>query len=261
MKEEIQKIYKMAYASGMDKFFETRWFSERAISQLMENSVLCDQFAMLTQRFAMNPHDPAYPVQLQVTQSLEAMVVWSMLGLCRKVANTKDAAGNVNEDDVKEGVLEAAKRLEIFQALILGKYMSPESAPKGPETTQNGTGLEGQMKSRGYEFWHLVHRFLIRREDSGESPQVEEVLSSCRSLLESREPRDVIYSIMVARHYGPQVPGFPNHMKQPKTSDEINIDSKLAVAKKLLEDEAGGRGTNQVVQRLCGMAVRSWSLS
>ena len=249
----------MAYALGMDKFFETRWFSERGLDQLLANSVLCDQFAMLTHRFAMNPQDPMYATQLQITQSLEAMVVWSMLGMSRKVARIKDEAGIVQEEDVRDGVLDAARRIEIFQALITGKYQLPDADPTESEPKANGTGVQGQLESRGHKFWHHVHTFLTLRPDSAEAVQEIEVnLTACRTLLDSMENRDVIYSIMVARYYGPKVPGFPERMRPPETNDEKDIDAKLAVAKRLLEDEAAGRGTNQVVQRLCGAAVRSW---
>ena len=259
VKADIRRIYSLAYAPGMDKFLETRWFSERGVDQLMTHSILCDQFAMLRHRFTMPPQDPQYGQHMAVTTSLEAIVVWSMLAMCRKVAATKDESGNVGEEDVREGVLEAAKRLEIFEALITGQYMSVESSPKAPDAKPNGPALQGQLKSREYDFWHNVHTFLTRRDETPESAQViNEGLTACRNLLERRENRDVIYSIMVARHYGPKVPGFPDRMKQPETNDEKDVDAKLAVAKRLLEDEASGRGTNQVVQRLCGVAVRSW---
>lgn len=239
----------------MDKFLETRWFAERGVNHLMENSVLCDQFMMLIHRYGMNPQDPNYYVHLSITQSLEAMVVWSMLGMCRKIANTKNEAGQVNEDEVKEGVLDAAKRLEIFEALVTGEYVSPDSAPQDVETNTNG--LASQLKSREQEFWRSVHTFLTLRDDNPDSAQgIENALSSCRGLLENRENRDVIYSIMIVRHIGAN----KIDTKQPETNDEKDTNAKLAVAKRLVEDEASGKGTNQVVQRLCGVAARSWAL-
>ena len=250
----------MAYASGMDKFFETRWFSERGLGHLLANSVLCDQFVNLIRRFAMNQQDPAYAVELRITHSLEAMVVWSMLGMCRKVAFIKSESEEIDAEDLTAGVVEASKRVEIFEALVTGNYLSPESAQTEPSKA-NGSALEGQLKTREIEFWSLVNRFLAIREDSPTAMKdINETLTSCRNLLESREQRDVLYSIMVARYFGPKLQGFPNQMKQPETNDETDISTKLTVAKRFLEDEAGGRGTNQVVQRLSGIAVRSWSL-
>lgn len=258
-KNEIKKIYSLAYAVGMDKFFETRWFSDRGLDQLLGNSILCDQFAMLTHRFAMNPQEPMYAAQLQMTQSLEATVIWSMLEMSRKVASAKDDAGNINAEDAQSAVVETAKRVETFRALITGAFQSPEAGPGDSGARANGTGVQGQLESRGQKFWHHVHTFLTLRPTSPESIQeIEANLTACRTLLDSMENRDVIYSIMVARYYGPKVSGFPDRMRQPETNGEKDIDAKLAVAKRLLEDEAAGRGTNQVVQRLCGAAVRSW---
>ena len=240
----------------MDKFLETKWFTERGVKHLMANSVLCDQFALLIHRYAMNPQDPNYYAHLGITQSLEAMVVWSMLGMCRKVAKT----GEVAEDEVKEGVLDASNRLEIFESLVTGEYVNPKSAPKDPEIRSNGSVLQGQLKTREHEFWRSVHTFLtLRDDDASAANAIDVALSTCRGLLESRENRDVIYSIMIVRHIGARVAEFPN-LKQPETNDEKDANAKLAVAKRLVEDEASGKGTNQVVQRLCGVAARSWML-
>ncbi|KAL9634560.1 MAG: hypothetical protein Q9164_004023, partial [Protoblastenia rupestris] len=213
---EVRQIYSTAYAPGMDKFLETRWFTERGANHLMANSVLCDQFALLIHRYAINPQDPNYYVHLGITQSLEAMVVWSMLGMCRKVA--KD--GQVAEEEVKEGVLDASKRLEIFEALVTGEYMDPDAPPKEAEIRSNGTPLQGQLKNREYEFWRSVYTFLTLRDDEASTAKaIDDALSTCRGLLESRENRDVIYSIMIVRHVGARVAEFPN-LKQPETNDE-----------------------------------------
>ena len=264
-KQEITHIYNTAYAPGMDKFLETRWFSERGVKYLLANSILCDQFANLVHRYAMNPQDPNYYVHLGITQSLEAMVVWSMLGMCRVIASKKDDSGQVSEEEVKEdideGVLDAAKRLEIFEALVTGSYISSDSAPQNLGNKHNNTPLHGQLKSREQEFWRSVHTFLTIREGNADSARaIDEALLTCRGLLENRENRDVIYSIMIVRHIGARIPGFPNEIKQPETNDERDSNAKLTVAKRLVEDEAGGKGTNQVVQRLCGVAARSWAL-
>ena len=182
--------------------------------------------------------------------------MWSMLGMCRKVA--KD--GQVAEEEVKEGVLDASKRLEIFEALVTGEYMDPDAPPKEAEIRSNGTPLQGQLKNREYEFWRSVYTFLTLRDDEASTAKaIDDALSTCRGLLESRENRDVIYSIMIVRHVGARVAEFPN-LKQPETNNEKDANVKLAVAKRLVEDEASGKGTNQVVQRLCGVAARSWML-
>ena len=263
-REEIKQIWINIYAPGIDKFFETRWFGQRGLTYLMENNEICNQFATLLHRFTMNPQpsDPAQFVQYYVTQSLEASVVWSMMNMCREVARkpeSEDGTGGVDEADVKEGIHDAAKRLDIFEALISGEYMDSESAPQPAETT-NGTALDNQLKGRERDFWRLIHKFLtIRDDEASAAKEIDDTLTSCRSLLDSRENRDVIYSIMVVRHVGGRIAEFPDNLQQPETNDEADNKTKLAVAKVFIESQCE-KGTNQVVCRLCGMAARSWVL-
>ena len=249
------------YAPGIDKFLETRWFALRGLSYLMENNALCDQFATLLHRFTINPTptDPAQVAQYYVTQSLEANVVWAMMNMCRQATNkpkNEDDSGGVDELDVKDGVHDATKRLEIFEALVSSDYMDSESAPQHPEMT-NGTALDNQLKGRERDFWRLIHKFLtIRDDEASAAMEIDDTLASCRSLLDSRENRDVVYSILIIRHVGARIAEFPNNL-QPDVNDEADSKAKLAVAKTFIESECE-KGTNQVVQRLCGMAARSW---
>lgn len=195
------------------------------------------------------------------TQSLEASVVWSMMGLCRHVANTPNTTnGQASHPEVDDDVKDAAARLEVFEKLISGEYLDPEPELK-TENTTNGTAFEEQLKYREREFWRLVSTFLTVRDDEASSAkEIDDTLGSCRSLLDSRENRDVVYSIAIARHVGQRMAEFPNNIQQPASNDEQDARTKLYVAKKFIEDEANGKGTNQVIQRLCGMAMRSWTV-
>ena len=56
------------------------------------------------------------------------------------------------------------------------------------------------------------------------------------------------------------MPEFPNNLPQPPDNEENAEKTKLHVAKTFIESEAGGKGTNQVIQRVCGMAIRSWTM-
>lgn len=195
------------------------------------------------------------------TKSLEASVVWSMMGLCRHVANTPNTTnGQASHPEVDDDVKDAAARLEVFEKLISGEYLDPEPELK-TENTTNGTAFEEQLKYREREFWRLVSTFLTIRDDEASSAkEIDDTLGSCRSLLDSRENRDVVYSIAIARHVGQRMAEFPNNIQQPASNDEQDARTKLYVAKKFIEDEANGKGTNQVIQRLCGMAMRSWTV-
>ena len=252
-REEIKHIWNTVYATGVDKFLETKWFGLRGLKHLMQNSRLCDQFQTLIRRYAIDSSHPSYFSNYEITQSLEATVVWAMIGMCRQIAGNSP----VDEQDVKDGVHDAAKRMEIFENLLTGEYLDSSSAPSHASEESNGTALNEQMKSRERDFWRLVHTFLtIRDDEASAAKEIDDTLTSCRALLDSRENRDVIYSVMVARHIGARISEFPENLQQPANNDEENARTKVFVAKKFIEEESNGKGTNQVVQRLCGMAHR-----
>ena len=264
---EIKNIFSATYAIQIDKFLETRWFGQRGVDYLLANDRLCNQFATLIRRYQPNTQDPNYWTTVMMTHSLEATVIWAMMGMSRQVSTSaKTAEGEEKEKyerDVKEGVHDAAKRLEIFENLITGEYLEAHSAPGNPELAErtNGAALNEQLLTREHDFWRLVHKFLtIRDDEASAAKDIDEALASARNLLDGRENRDVIYSICIARHVGARMAEVPPTLQQPVSNDEADQRNKLFIAKKFIDDEAAGKGTNQVVQRLCGMASRSWDL-
>lgn len=259
--DNIKKIYIAVYAPAIDKFLETRWFQLRGLSHMLNDLRLCEQFSILIDRFNISSTVSNYFNITAATQSLEATVVWAIMNLCRHVANTPNPTnGQVNYLEVNDGVHDAAKRLEIFETLLSGQHLESEPLPP-TESLRNGTVFDEQLKFREREFWRLMHTFLTMRDDEASSAkEIDDTLGSCRTLLDSRENRDVIYSIAIARHIGQRMAEFPDNLQQPASNDEQDARTKLFVAKKFIEDEATSKGTNQVIQRLCGMAVRSWNI-
>ncbi|KAB8339148.1 hypothetical protein FH972_022084 [Carpinus fangiana] len=85
-----------------------------------------------------------------------------------------------------------------------------------------------------------------------------EHLVTAQQIEDGQENRDILYSIAVARHLGGKAADFP-HVQPDTPIFGLNTTDKnrLLVAKKFLEDEAATEGTDQVVQRICGMAVRN----
>ncbi len=257
--DEIKSLYSTVYAPGIDKFLETRWFQLRGLSHLLHDNHLCEQFATLIRRFSIDQTTTNFFLTLPVTQSLEASVIWLTMSLCRLVAKTPNPTnGQVNYLEVNDGVHDAARRLDIFENMVTGQYLDAEPMTS-TETTRNGTMFDDQLKFREREFWRLMHAFLTIRDDEASSAkEIDDTLGKCRNLLDSRENRDVLYSIAIARHLGQRMAEFPDNLQQPATNDEQDARAKLFVAKKFIEDEATGKGTNQVIQRLCSMAMRSW---
>lgn len=259
--DQIKDIYLRAYAPGLDKFFETRWFQSRGVSHLLSDTHLCEKMAALIQRFNIGTSHPSYFAETAATHSLEATVIWNMMSLPRRVTEHPNAAnGQVNYLETHDGVHDAAKRFEIFENLVLGQYLDSKPEPD-PETSRNGTVFEEQQKTRERDFWRYIHTFLTLRDDEASSAkEIDDTLAKCRMVLDSRENRDVIYSIVIARHLGARVAEFPNNLQQPTSNEEDSEKNKLFVAKGFIESEAGGKGTNQVIQRVCGMVVRSWTM-
>ena len=259
--DPIKDIYLRAYAPGLDKFFETRWFQLRGLSHLLNDTHLCEQMATLIQRFTIDTNHSSYFAATAATHSLEATVIWGMMSLARRVAETTNPGnGQVNYLETNDGVHDAAKRFEIFENLVLGQYLESKPEPD-PETSRNGTVFEEQQKNRERDFWRYIHTFLTLRDDEASSAkEIDDTLAKCRVVLDSRENRDVIYSIVIARHLGARVAEFPNNLQQPTSNEEDSEKNKLFVAKGFIESEAGGKGTNQVIQRVCGMVVRSWTM-
>ena len=229
------------------------------MSYLLHDKRLCEQYATLIARFSFNPSNPDDFRALAVTQSLEAHVVWSTMALCRHVApNPNTTNGQVDVEETSDDPHDAAKRLEIFEYLVSSQYLDSEPLPQ-TENTRNGSMLRDQLKYREREFWRLIGKFLTLRDDEASSAkEIDDTLLSCRSVLDAHENRDVIYSVAIARHIGQRMAEFPDHLEQPANNDEQDAKAKLFVAKKFIEDEAMGKGTSQVIQRLCGMAIRSW---
>ena len=232
----------------------------RGLNHLLNDSRLCELFATLLFRLNIDITHHAYYQERAATQSLEATVVWMIMGLARPVANNPNPSnGQVNYLEVNDGVVEAAKRYEIIETLILGQHLDAKPDPE-PKTERNGTAIPEQTQVRERDFWRHVHTFLALHDDEASAAkEIDDTLASCRSLLDSRENRDVIYSIIIARHIGQRLSEFPNNLQQPTTNDEADNKNKLHVAKTFIEAQQT-RGTTQVVQRLCNMVVKSWAV-
>lgn len=259
--DEIKKLYAAIYAPAIDKFLETRWFQVRGLSHLLHDMRLVSLYATLVARLGIVTTVPHYYQIMTATHSLEASVIWGTMCLCRPVANASNLPnGQLNSLDASDGVHDAFRRLEIFENLISGQYLTSEP-PANPDLARNGTAFDEQLKVRERDFWRLLHKFLTIRDDEACSVKdIDEALAACRILLDSRENRDVLYSMAIVRHLGQRMVEFPDNLQQPTSNDEHNAQARLHVAKKFIEDESNGKGTNQVIQRLCGVAVRSWTL-
>ncbi|KAI4252769.1 MAG: hypothetical protein LQ352_004076 [Teloschistes flavicans] len=256
--ENIKMAYQRIYSPAIDKILETQWFVSRGLTYVMEDARLCASFATLIARYEFDDRTPGFRESQAATQALEASVIWSIMGLAQRISGTLNL-GNSHvglDENTKAEVLKAARRVEIVQNLLLGQHVDAEAAPQA-EHVKNGTAFEAQLNQREREFWQLMYKFLtIHDDEASASHELDAILNTARDLLDTRENRDVIYSIAVVCLRGGRE-NLANH----NNCEESSQEKGLTIAKNFLKDEASHKGTNQVVQRVCGMAVNAWSLS
>lgn len=196
-------------------------------------------------------------------ESFEASVIWSTMVLCRHAMSVSNGS-NGAEHKPDYDLATASVRLDAIEALITGEHTesNPLSHYPAREPAANPSTLPDQLVQRSLDFWSTVGHFLTLHDDEASSAkEIDDTLARTRTLLDTMENRDVIYSIAIARHLGQRWTDFPRSFPQPITTNEKDAGTKLYVAQKFLEQEASGKGTTQVVMRLCGMVLRSWIVS
>ena len=251
----IQKVY----CTQIDKFLETQWFFNRALDHVLRDAHLTERINRLISLFTIEPRSPGYEKSAFATRSLEAGIIWSIMSIARRVTGPSDSPNpQISPDELNAGVIEAARRVNIFERLLTGQYLETEVPAPMAEQAANGTSFQVQQQRREHDFWRLLHKFLsIRDDEASASNELDRTLNDAKGLLDLKENRDVMYSIAVVRLHGARE-NLENLPQQSNRSSEAE-DRLLDKAKNFLEGQTV-RGTNQVVQRVCGMASKAWTL-
>lgn len=253
--EEVKTMYRGTYAPAIDKFLEVHWFAAKGLPKLLADNTLCSRFSTMLDYFSNT--DFQNKNSFAEVQSLEASVIWALMEMPSKSLSTLNSTVVKDDGNEMADIKDAAEKVKVMEALVTGSHLDIN-----PITSTGGgiaNGVQDQIKNRGIQFWRSVGHFLTLHDDEASAAQdIDNTLSTCRVLLDNFENRDVIYSIAVVRHLGQRFQGFPHTIPQSRTNDEKDADAKISVAKKFLEDEGAGRGTTQVIQRVCAMSVRSW---
>lgn len=251
----IQKVY----CTQIDRFLETQWFFNRALDHVLRDARLTERINRLISLFTIEPRSPAYEQSAFATRSLEAGIIWAIMSIARRVTGPLDSPNpQISPDELNAGVLEAAKRVNIFETLLIGQYLDTEVAAPMAKQPANGTTFDVLQHQREHDFWRLLQKFLtIRDDEASASHELDRTLNDAKGLLDLKENRDVMYSIAVVRLHGAResVENGP----QPSNRSSEAEDKLLDKAKTFLEGQTV-RGTNQVVQRVCGMASKAWTL-
>lgn len=254
LKSEVDSFYKFHYALGLDRLFETSWYSSRGLAHLEGDSAMQDFVSQCAEQFKMSSDHTAKPLR-----SLEARLVWTLASMPRAAASNANGAGN---DPLLQELL---PRVETVENLLTGQFLEQNRIPPPPQ--QPGPSQPHQdhtpahQKYNEQSFWHNLARFASIRDDHPATvKEVNDALNLLRGILNMLENRDVLYSVAVARHIGGRLPDFNPQRHVVASSNDPNDDmNRLKVAKQFVELE-DQRGTTQVIQRVCSMAIRSWGL-
>jgi len=223
------------------------------LEKLLANSSLCHQMAQLIEYFKQVTGSSNYETEVRC-RATETKAVWQLLCMVRPLSPTTNGSNGIAPPLTLE-LEEANKRLEILEALLTNRIM--ESNRITEMNYPPGLPID---KCHEIEFWKALGKFVtLRSEDLNARHELDNALGQCRNQLSAKENRDVIYSVMVARHVGARVPEFPDQV-HPVPGGEENDFNKLYIAKSFLADQASYKGTNHPIQRLCDMVIRSWAM-
>ena len=295
--DEIMTVYDEVYAPAIDKFLETNWFTLISRPYLLSDTRLLELFSALVDQYNLPPPTTSqyYPT-FAATQSLEAHLVWALMLLCRAASQNHQpfAANGTSYDDsdqqaltpkseLAENLKLAISRVQILESLVTNEYLETPLPPspknmlkddiRGTPDQSNGArpsptpALPSQLTFNSQSFWHSLNRVLKIHEDSTTTDKAfDDTLATSRKYLEMKENRDVLYSVAVARVFGKRLSTWwPNMLDQIPHNPETQAQGieapaqALRTAKGFMETEMV-KGTNQVVQRVAGWVVRSWTL-
>ena len=236
--QDVENFLRFHFAPGLDKFFETTWYSSRGTAHLRQDPLLLDFVAQCEEQFRTPDAN-----QMQGLQSLEARLVWQLAIMPRSSSN------------LDQLILDLLPRIDIVENLLTGHHLPHDRVPSAPTQAQQNDAV----KYNEVYFWHQLGSFTSYRDD-GEEPltiqAINDALGTTRSILGVMENRDVLYSLAMLRYIGGRMDGFDPRQQLPVSNGSDDDITKLEVARHHVEVE-GLKGTTQVIQRICDMAMRS----
>ncbi|KAI1456362.1 hypothetical protein F4805DRAFT_475920 [Annulohypoxylon moriforme] len=248
---EVRDLYDQVYAPGLEKFFETEWYTKpRGISTLVSNTAINQMLAGFLQSVAKT--DANDVAGMQYSANLEFRVVWDLASL----VYASEYKINVGEQlALPDDGSEARNRVTVFEVLLSGDYLELNPLQQPPANADIRL-----HRIREFKFWFFLAEFLRVKDQPGVDAmgQRDYILGQLRELLDGRENRDVLYSLAVIRALAPNLPpDFESTL--PPHLDESDPKNKLAVARKFIQDESQVTGgTTNVVRRFSELAVRAF---
>ncbi|TGJ80665.1 hypothetical protein E0Z10_g8103 [Xylaria hypoxylon] len=249
---EVQDLYEQVYAPGLEKFFETDWYLKPYGSNALgSNSRVQEVLAAFLQSLSNTTTNDV--AGMAYSANLEFRVVWELATL---VYSTEYKVNMNHGLPATDDGNEARNRVAVFETLLSGEFLDHNPLRPPIENPDNSI----YHRNRELGFWHSLAEFLITRDQPNmdATPRRDLILAQLRELLDGRENRDVLYSLTVLRAFTHKFsPDFESTL--PPHLDESDPKSKLAVARKFVQDEARVTGgTTNVVRRFSELGVRAF---
>lgn len=248
--EELTKLYYEIYVPGLCQFFETQWFKFRTEGHNPVSIFLHDKpLISLLGNFLVSLHTVnADPQHTAYCSHLETRAVWAMAKLVYKVP---DGVNSRREDPLPDdNASEARNRVFVVETLLNGEYLASNPLVPPPARASD------VQRYKEFEFWYLLAESLLQRKITDLLAQ-QQILEKLRNLLDGRENRDLLYSLVVIRHFGPDLKSALGDM--PDHLDERDPKNRLHVACQFLRAEAQPTGgTTNVIRQMAWIGSRAF---
>jgi hypothetical protein len=241
--DDFARIFANDYGSGLDIMLQTNWFNvnNNALHRVFSDRALHEEAAYFTESMRTK----SQTADMAGVFSQEARLIWHLLRTC------KHPTAMENED-----LREVRGRFDVLECLLTNQNLA-----SNPLRQLSYPHDLPDYKKAEVEFWlHLGDFVQYSGADNAPHGAADHALSIMRSVLHVQEVRDAIYSIAIARHCGSRVPGFPNQLPGPINSGEDSDLNKLVVAMSFISHESR-QGSQQVLARICDMAMLSWAVA
>jgi hypothetical protein len=252
--DDFTRIFANDYCGGLDFMLQTNWFTanNNALNRVFTDRALHEEAAYFTECMRTKSHTG----DMTGVFSQEARLIWRLLETCKHPTpnmNGIHAPSHLTEEE-DLALREVRARFEVLEYLLTNQNL-----PTNPLRHISYPSDLPDLKKSEVEFWlHLGDFVQYSGAESAPHGAADYALATMRGVLHVQEVRDAIYSIAIARHCGSRIGGFPNSLPPSMNQSEESELNKLVVAMSFISHESR-QGSQQVLARICDMAMLSWA--
>lgn len=248
---EVEQFFRYHYAQGLDKLFETTWYTAHGWGHMQHDTELLDFVGQCNDRMKSSAEDVA---SVQAITSLEAQLVWQLSVMPRSALSANQAYGAISDPLLSD----LLPRIDTVESILTGQFLPMVQLPSPPSVDlQNDPRKHNEV-----HFWHQLGRIASVHDDHPDpisTRDINDALAAMRGVLGLMENRDVLYSLAITRYIGGRLPDYDPQTPLTRTGNAENEVDKLETARQFVAME-NEKGMTQVIQRVCGMAMRSSAL-